>query len=232
MLKTFSFYINPVSKISSDSDNYKLLSDWAVLSLSFFAPFFALSSLPDKKSFNESYFNENVFFSFIIKYIATPFIYVYFIILYAYSIKVLSNFWEWPKWEVAWMVIWFSIFWYLVYIFSYIFEGKYKLISIFRKIFPYAVIPQIFMLAYAIYLRIYQYDLTINRYFVVVFWLWLFCISLYFIFSKEKKLSSILATLTLFTILISVWPWSVYSLPEKRQLNFHRRTHNVPTNFN
>ncbi|MBT3727397.1 DUF4153 domain-containing protein [bacterium] len=67
------------------------------------------------------------------------------------------------------MVIGFSIFGYIIYIFSYAFDLKNKFIKTFRKVFPYVVIPQIFMLFYAIYLRINQYDLTINRYFVVVF---------------------------------------------------------------
>jgi len=60
------------------------------------------------------------------------------------------------------------------------------------------------MLFYAIYLRINQYDVTINRYFVVAFGLWLLVISLYYVFSKKKYLSIIPAILTLFTIIISI----------------------------
>jgi len=193
--------------------------NWAIFSLSIVAPLFALTQIPNKKSFLENHFNENAFFSFLIKFVAIPFIYLYFFILYAYTIKVLSNFSEWPKWEVSWLVIWFSIFWYLAYSFSYIFEEKNKLIKGFRKIFPFAVIPQIFMFFYAIYLRIKQYDITVNRYFVVVFGLWLLVISLYFIFSKKKNLIAIPAGLALFIIIISVIPkYNVYSLPEARQL--------------
>lgn len=197
----------------------EMVWDWAVFALSFFTPIYALTQIPNKKTFKENHFNENIFFSFLIKYIAVPFIFIYFIILYAYSVKVLSNFWDWPKWEVSWMVIWFSIFGYLTYIFSYIFEEKNKFIKTFRKAFPYVVIPQLFMLSYAIYLRINQYDITINRYFVVIFGIWLLVISLYYIFSNKKSLSTIPAVLTLFTILISIWPWSIYNLPESRQFN-------------
>ena len=193
--------------------------NWAILSLAFITPLFSLTQIPNKENFLENYFNENMFFSFLIKYIATPFITVYFLILYAYSIKVLSNFWDWPKWEVSWMVIWFSIFGYITYIFSYIFEEKNKFIKIFRKLFPYIVIPQVFMLFYAIYLRINQYDITINRYFVMAFGLWLLVVSIYYVLSKKKHLAFIPAILTLFTIIISIWPWSVYSLPESRQLD-------------
>lgn len=198
-------------------NDFKTIWNWMIIALAIITPLYALINIPQKEEYNNYDINENIFFSFLIKYIAIPFIYVYFIILYTYSIKVLSSFWEWPKWEVAWLVIVFSSFGYLIYIFSYLFENKNKAIKIFRKYFPYVVIPQVFMLAYAIYLRINQYDLTINRYFVVVFWLWLLIISLYFIFSKKKYLSFITTILTIFTVIISIWPWWVYSLPESRQ---------------
>lgn len=195
----------------------KIIWDWATISLCFITPIFALWQVPLKNNFNKDDFEENIFFSFLIKYVWIPFIHIYFIILYAYSIKVLLNFSSWPKWEVTWLTIWFSTFWYIIYIFSYIFEDKNKFIWQFRKIFPYVVIPQLFMLFYAIWLRINQYDITTNRYFVVVFWIWLLFISLYFIISRNKSLSFIPALLTLFTILISVWPASVYNLPKTRQ---------------
>ncbi len=191
--------------------------NWAVTSLALITPLFALSRIPSQKSFLKNDFTENKFFTFLIKFVAIPFIVIYFLILYAYTIKVLLNFWDWPKWEVSWMVIWFSIFGYITYIFSYIFESKNSFVKKFRSTFPYVVILQIFMLFYAIYLRINQYDITVNRYFVVVFWLWLLVISLYFIFSQKKKLAFIPAILTLFTIIISLGPWWVYSLPESRQ---------------
>jgi len=102
------------------------------------------------------------------------------------------------------MVIGFSIFGYITYIFSYIFQETNNFIKNFRKYFPAIVIPQLFMLFYAIYLRIMQYDITMNRYFVVVFGIWLAIISLYLIFSKIKYLGFIPFLLAVFTILISI----------------------------
>jgi len=195
---------------------------WTVIVLTFLTPYFALSQIPKKGSFEDKYFNENAFFHFLIRYIALPFIYVYFIILYAYTLKVLINFWNWPKGEVSWMVIGFSVFGYLIYIFSYIFEQwknteSYRFIVLFRKYFPLVVIPQIWMLFYAIFLRIGQYDITVNRYFIVVFWLWLLVTSLYLILSSKKSLLLIPTFLTFFTLIISLGPWSVYNLPLERQ---------------
>lgn len=192
---------------------------WASISLVFLAPIFWLINIPnDQEIFSEKWFVENKFFSFLVRYIAIPFIYIYFIILYAYSIKVLLNFSDWPKWQVSWMVIWFSVFWYLIYIFSYYFEKTNKLISVFRKTLPYIIFPQLFMLFYAIYLRINQYDLTVNRYFVVLFWVLLFILSIYYIFSKKKYLFFAPFLVTIFSIIILIWPWWVYNFPESRQL--------------
>ncbi len=177
---------------------------------------FALTQLPFKKE--SEAFEIQSFFAFLVKFVAIPFIFLYFAILYAYTLKVLLNFSDWPKGEVSWLVIGFSSFGYIIYIFSYIFEKDFYAIRIFRKYFPFAVLPQIAMLFYAIYLRIAQYDITTNRYFVLVFGIWLLCISLYYVFSAKKLLAFIPAVITLFTLLISVGPWSVYQLPESRQL--------------
>ena len=87
----------------------------------------------------------------------------------------------------------------------------------FRKYFPAFAVPQLLMLFYAIYLRIDQYDLTMNRYFVVIFGVWLLGISLYYTLSKQKYLGFIPFSIGIIILLISVGPWSVYSLPAARQ---------------
>lgn len=75
------------------------------------------------------------------------------------------------------------------------------------------------MLFYAIYLRIHQYDITMNRYFVVVFGVWLLGISLYYALSKQKYLGIIPFSIGIIVLIISIGPWSVYSLPATRQYN-------------
>jgi len=75
----------------------KIYSDWMILALVFFSPVFALTQVPSKKEYNDDKFVSNAFFSFLVKYIAIPFICIYFIILYAYSVKVLMKFQDWPK---------------------------------------------------------------------------------------------------------------------------------------
>lgn len=195
----------------------KIVGDWMVLALVLSTPFFALASVPAKSTFDSAKYVETAFFSFLVKYVAIPFVTIYFLILYAYSAKVLANFSEWPKGEVAWMVIGFSFFGYLAYAFSYGLEKDVAFVKKFRKALPFAIMPQIAMLAYAIYLRLAQYDLTANRYFVVVFGMMLLVLSAYFAFSKEKRLAAIPVAVVGFAMAVSVGPWSVFSLPAARQ---------------
>lgn len=207
-------------ELTSYIDEAKFYWYWIAFSLSLFAPiyFLIIASERDMDLSLLEKIKENKFYNFLSNYIALPFIIIYFFILYAYSLKVLLNFSDWPKWMISWMVIWFSLFWYLIYIFSQAFELKSSFVRIFRKIFPFAVLFQTPMLFYAIYLRINQYDFTINRYLVVVFWIFLVIVSLYYIISKKKYLLYISLLLTAFIIIISIWPWWVYSFPEGRQL--------------
>lgn len=190
---------------------------WAIFALSLTAPLFWLVRIPTSEDIALAKGNENPFFTFLVKYVGLPFISLYFLILYAYSVKVLLNFQDWPKWQISWMVIGFSVFGYIIYIFSQVIGESESIIQRVRRYFPYAVIPQVLMLFYAIYLRIAQYDITMNRYFVVVFGIWLLGISLYYGFSREKRLAFIPATLAVIVFIISIGPWSVYSLPFHRQ---------------
>ena len=190
---------------------------WASFTHSFFAPIFFLANIPLAKTDNMKQIQGNKFYGFLIKYVGLPTIVIYFTILYAYTIKVLSNFSEWPQGKITWMVIGFSVFGYLIYFATYVFREKFPPARFFRKIFPIAVLPQLVMLFYAIFLRINQYDFTINRYLVVVFGIWLLGISSYYAFSRKKSLSAIFCSLLLMTVLISVGPWSIYTFPENRQ---------------
>ncbi|MDR0607841.1 MAG: DUF4153 domain-containing protein [Candidatus Peribacteria bacterium] len=180
-----------------------VMSNWAIIALSFITPLICLMKLPQDTSTEEKVFTLNTFEIIIIKYVLTSFVCLYFIILYGYTIKVLTHFSQRPTGEVCWLVIAFSIVGYLRYLLSSHLETDVKWLQRLRKRFPLVVIPQIFMLFYAIGLRIQQYDVTIDRYFVVGFGIWLLLLSLYFFFAQQKRLVVLPASLVLFTLLIS-----------------------------
>lgn len=211
--------IGTLFDLNTHINEWKLYENWAIAACALIAPLYGLMHLPRIEEIHDKEYTTDIFFAFIIRFIAIPFIFLYFCILYAYSVKVLINISDWPKGEISWLVIGFSIFGYLGYIFSKSYETEHRMVQIFRQYFPMVVIPQIPMLAYAIILRINQYDFTMNRYFVVIFGIWLTIISLYFVIGKIKSLTVIPATLTFIALLISFGPWGVYQLPLNRQYN-------------
>ena len=191
---------------------------WIILSCALMAPIFGLSYLPEHTSVTEKIAPLNNFAQFIIKYALFPAVCIYFIILYSYSVKLGVTFGDWPKWEISWLIIGFSILGYMTYILSYIYEKENSFIALFRKYFPYLVLPQVIILFYSIYLRIAQYDLTMNRYFIVIFGLCLTGLSLYFIVSNAERLIAFPVAFILSSLIISIWPWSIYQLPAQSQL--------------
>lgn len=191
--------------------------DRTAISLAVIAPLFGLSKIPEK--FNEIERKENKLLLFIVKYIYVWFFYLFFIILYIYSLQVLTHLQERPNWIIPFLVVCFSSFAYLVYFQSEIYEESEKSIKFFRKVLPFVVIPQIFMLFYAIWLRIMQYDLTTNRYLILIFGIWIFLLSIYFIVSKNKRIIVIPLSLSFVCLTFTLWPWSFQNLPKIRQLN-------------
>ncbi len=185
---------------------------------------YALAKFPKYHTLNTQNFEEDATSNFVIKFIFVPFTILYFIILYTYSLKVLSIFSDWPKGIVANMVMGFSLLAYFTYILSKSLENS-SFVKIFRKILPWAIFLQIFMLFYAIFLRINQYGLTTNRYIVVIAGVALFGISLYYIVSPRKRLAIIPAVFSIFALFFSVGPWNVQELPWKIQ--FERFKNNL-----
>jgi hypothetical protein len=170
---------------------------WAILAMAFLTPLICLTKLPSNNQTFDSTFSLNKFSAFIIKFVLLPAIFIYFVILYLYTAKVLVNFSDRPQGKISRLIIVFSVIGYLAYVLSYGFR-ELSIVNWFRKLFPFVVLPQLLMLFYAIYLRIAQYDLTINRYFVVMFGVWLLLVSLYFALSKKKLLLVLPVSLAFF----------------------------------
>ena len=143
---------------------------------------------------------------------------VYFVILYAYTFKILAlN--EWPKGVLASLIVGFSTIGLVTFVLLYPLS---KLESRYRRIFIIlfvSFIPQIIVLFYAVTLRLKDYGLTENRYLLISFGIWLGLVSLYFLFSKSKSLKVIPFSLIVFLLLASTGPVSAFRLSERDQVN-------------
>ncbi len=153
---------------------------------------------------------ENIF----TKYILTPMAVGYFLILYAYTFKILLTS-EWPKGILAWIIIAFSAVALVTYLFwTPLWSERAKK---YKRFLFVVLFLQTIMLALAISMRISAYGWTENRYMVVILGLWLFGISLYFLLVKHAKYKWIFLVLTLLIMISQIGPLSAYAVGKSSQ---------------
>ena len=131
------------------------------------------------------------------KYILTSLALGYFLILFSYNAKILILM-EWPKGILAWLSLLFS----MVAISTYFFwTPLWKSENIkFKRFIWVAILLQTFMLAMAIWMRIDAYGVTESRYFIALFGIWLFIMSLYFILIKDASYKWFFVTLSMLLV--------------------------------
>lgn len=185
----------------------------------FFAPVQILAFTP--KSFNKyktvpSY---PIIGKILVQYILFVLILIYGSVLYAYAIKIFIT-WSLPQGVVSYMIITFAllgtILWYLLYPNT---QNNHRLHIFYKKYFYHLLLPLLALLFIALFRRTGEYGLTTNRYIVILSGTWFVIISLYAIFRKITNIIPIITTSTLFILLFSFGPWSIFELPKKCQFN-------------
>ena len=155
-----------------------------------------------------------------VQYVLLPLIVVYIIILYLYMGKILIE-WEWPTGWVANLVLNFSIAGILGLLLLYPIQDEedHKWIHIYSRVYYYALIPLIILLMMSIWVRISEYGVTVNRYFVATLAVWLAGVVAYFIIGKRKDIRVIPVSLFLIMLSISFGPMSAFEVSERSQVN-------------
>ncbi len=183
-----------------------------------FNTWFFLAGIPDDLGALESETDYPKPLKVFTQYILLPLVFIYFVILYAYTVKIIAT-WDWPKGWVGYLVLGFSI----LGIFSLLLVHPIKerienaWIRIVSRYYYVALIPLAFLLLLAIWRRISEYGLTEKRYFVVVLGLWLLGMIANFLLSKSKSIKVIPATLCVIAFLTSFGPWGAMRMSEQNQ---------------
>lgn len=152
------------------------------------------------------------------QYVLLPLVTIYLLILYAYAGKILFTM-NWPRGWVSYLVIGFSMAGILALLLVWPLreEEQFKWIKLYAKGFFMALFPLVVLLFFSIYLRVSEYGITINRWFVILLACWLLLIAVYFLVSKQKRIRFIPVTL-FFTALLSAYgPLSAFNVAFRSQ---------------
>ncbi|MBF8456397.1 DUF4153 domain-containing protein [Kaistella sp. G5-32] len=163
--------------------------------------------------------NYPLILKFFTQYILIPLLFIYVIILYFYSAKILIN-WELPRGWVSYLVLAYSIVGILGLLLVYPLkqEAAKSWVKIFSKMFYFTMIPLIVLLFIAIFTRILQYGYTEPRYFVLLLALWLTVVVLYFVFTRRSTIKFIPMSLFAFGLFALIFPYlNTFSVAKRSQ---------------
>ena len=184
-----------------------------ILIVAVFSVGYFLSQIPSKPLESKQSLNPPNVEKFYTKWILTPLSVLYFLILYAYTFKLLLNF-DLPKGVLAWLIVAFS----MVLILTYLFWTHFTQENRWRRWIWLAIFLQTLMLFIAIGIRIEEYSWTESRYMVSVLGLWLAVISLYFLLFKKAQIKWIFISMSLFIALTQFGPLSAYTISKNAQM--------------
>lgn len=162
-----------------------------------------------------------VVLKFFTQFVLIPLLFIYVIILYFYSAKILIN-WELPRGWVSYLVLAYSVVGILALLLVHpLKENTAKSwVKIFSKVFYFTLIPLAFLLFTAIFTRVLEYGYTEPRYFVLLLAVWISAVILYFIFSRKPGIKFIPISLFLFGLFALVFPYfNAFSVAKRSQKN-------------
>jgi hypothetical protein len=156
---------------------------------------------------------------FFTQFILIPLLFIYVVILYFYSGKILIA-WELPRGWVSYLVLAYSVVGILALLLVHpLKEDTAKSwVRAFSKIFYFSLIPLVVLLFTAIFTRLLQYGFTEPRYFVLLLALWVTTVAFYFIFRKEATIKFIPISLFLFGLFTLIFPYfNAFSVSKRSQ---------------
>ena len=153
------------------------------------------------------------------QYVLLPLLALYLIILYAYGTKILLS-WDWPKGVVSYLIICVSVLGILSFLLLHPYgeQNENAWIKKASRGYYFLLFPLLLILFMAIFMRLGDYGITINRYLVFLLGLWLSIVCLYTALGKTN-IKFIPASLATLLLLISFGPWGLFSVSERSQVN-------------
>lgn len=193
------FTIDNLLKIRVDSKLYVYV--W-ILVVGVFSVAFFLGGIPR----NCDEVKENgvtKFIKILLVNIVSPMLVIYTVILYIYFVKLVFIM-EWPEVMVSHLVLWYAFISLVVIFFITKIKDTTNWIKYIFKGLPIAVIPLLGLMFYSMGIRISAYGITENRYYVVIFGVWILYSMVSFVLGKGRD-NIFVACALLGVILFSVY---------------------------
>lgn len=150
---------------------------------------------------------------FLFLFIAVPLLAVYTLVVYSYFFKILIKM-SIPKGEISQLILIHGIITIIVILLirgSALIEDRVK--RKIEKVFCVTELPMVLMLFIAIFQRIKQHGMTINRYVVIIFGLYLLFIVIYILLFKKNKTFIIMGSFMIVLFFSIIGPLNIFKIP-------------------
>jgi hypothetical protein len=195
----------------------KLFPEIYVMVFSIFNTWFFVANIPSDLQALEHQKTYPAGLKIFSQYILLPLLLIYLLILYAYGGKIMLS-WEWPKGIVSYLILCISVVGGLTFLLLYPYanSSENQWIKNSTRWYYILLLPLLFMLFFAIVLRLGDYGITLNRYVILMFGIWVSIVSIYTILGKTN-IRFIPISLTIILLLSSFGPWSMDNIPKHNQ---------------
>jgi hypothetical protein len=191
--------------------------------LALFAPLFAASMVPAE--FNQPFTLSSdpdlieKLVSAVLNFALVPLILVYSVVLHIYAAKI-AIVGSMPKGEIGWLVLAFGAIGIASYMVAYPWrDAGYRPVRWFTRSWFWLMIVPTVLLVLAVWQRISEYGVTPERYYLVLFALWLVAMVAYLGSARGRMdLRVIPASLAIGLVLSSFGPWGAASISVRSQL--------------
>lgn len=153
------------------------------------------------------------------QFILIPLVVLYYAILYLYMAKILFT-WNLPVGWLSSFIIGASLLGILTLLLVYPLRNRLEFgwTKTYARYFYLALLPLVVLMAVAIFRRIFDYGITVERYFVLLFTVWLFYISIKFTWRPNTDIRFIPTSMCLLIVLATFGPLSAINVSAQSQL--------------
>ncbi len=156
------------------------------------------------------------FLVILVSYIAIPLVAAYYVVLFAYVVKILVTL-HWPSGQLGPIGIVYSAAGLLIFILASLLENRFALF--YRTIFPKVLIPIVIMQMVSVAIRLNAYGITESKYYVALFGVFSLVTAIFLSFKPVVAIILIALFAAGFAIFSFIPPVDAFTVSRVSQIN-------------